>query len=125
MAAFASVAAAPGAIDVLSKAAARAAGQLDLSQAELAKVLGVSPAAVSRAVNGGRLPDNPKTLELATLFIRLYRALDAIIGGEALVASAWLRNPNAALGMRPIDAIVTIPGLVATLAYLDSRRAVA
>lgn len=110
---------------MLSKAAVRAADQLDLSQAELAKILGVSPAAVSRAVNGGRLPDNPKTLELATLFIRLYRSLDAIIGGEAPVASAWLRNPNAALGMRPIEAIVTIPGLVATLAYLDSRRAVA
>jgi transcriptional regulator with XRE-family HTH domain len=111
--------------DVLSKAAIRAADRLRLTQGELGTIIGVSAAAVSRAVNGGRLPDTPKTMELATLFIRVYRSLDAIVGGEDAVAGAWLRNPNSALGVNPLEAMKTIPGLIATLAYLDARRALA
>ncbi len=108
---------------VLSKAAFRAAGLLRIRQSELAAIIGVSPAVVSRAAAGGRLPATGKTLELATLFVRVFRSLAAIVGGEAAVAATWLRQANTALGGRPIDTLKTIAGLTATLAYLDARRA--
>lgn len=110
-------------VEVLTKAALRAAGRLGVTQRELGLIIGVSPAAVSRAAHEGRLPATAKTLELATLFVRVFRALDAIVGGDEAAARAWLRSPNLALGQAPLDAMTTITGLTGTLAYLDSRRA--
>jgi transcriptional regulator with XRE-family HTH domain len=110
-------------VDVLTKAALRAAVRLGITQRELGEIIGVSPAAVSRAAHDGRLPEAAKTLELATLFVRVFRALDAIVGGDETAARAWLRHPNTALGRVPLDAMKTITGLIGTLAYLDSRRA--
>ena len=108
---------------VLSKAAVRAAGLLRIRQTELAAIIGVSPAVVSRVAAGGQLPATGKTLELATLFVRVFRSLDAIVGGEETVAATWLRQANSALGGKPIDSLKTVTGLTATLAYLDARRA--
>ena len=110
-------------IVVLTKAALRAATRLGVSQRELGAIIGVSPAAVSRATHDGRLPDAPKVIELATLFVRVFRSLDAIVGGDEATARAWLRNPNTVLGGAPLDAMKTVAGLLGTLAYLDSRRA--
>ena len=108
---------------VLSKAAVRAAGLLRIRQSELAAIIGVSAAVVSRVAAGGQLPSTGKTLELATLFVRVFRSLDAIVGGEEAVAATWLRQVNTALGGKPIDTLKTITGLTSTLAYLDARRA--
>ena len=108
---------------VLSKAAVRAAGLLRIRQTELAAIIGVSPAVVSRVAAGRHLPATGKTLELATLFVRVFRSLDAIVGGEEAVAATWLRQANSALGGKPIDSLKTVTGLTATLAYLDARRA--
>lgn len=69
------------------------------------------------------LRPNSKPFELAVLFVRLFRSLDAIMGEDEAVAKAWLRNDNTALGARPLDKIQTIPGLVDVIAYLDTRRA--
>ena len=108
---------------VLSKAAVRAAELLRVRQSELAAIIGVSPAVVSRVAAGGQLPATGKTLELATLFVRVFRSLDAIVGGEEAVAATWLRQANSALGGKPIDTLKTVTGLTSTLAYLDARRA--
>ena len=64
-----------------------------------------------------------KPFELAVLFVRLFRSLDAIAGGNPRVARAWLVNSNAALDGRPVDKIQTITGLLDVIAYLDTRRA--
>jgi hypothetical protein len=60
---------------------------------------------------------------LAALFIRLYRSLDAIVGGDETVAKAWLKNENTALQCRPIDLIQKVQGLLDVIRYLDARRA--
>lgn len=109
---------------VLTKAALRAAKRLRMTNRELAAVLGVGQATVSRSQAGRALPGEGKALELATLFVRLYRSLDAITGGDDAIAAAWLRARNTALGRPPIEAIASVAGLVDTLAYLDARRAV-
>lgn len=110
---------------VVSKAFVRAADHLGLSNAVQARVLGLSDASTSR-LRAGQFVLSPgtKPFELAQLFIRLFRSLDAIAGGEDEVSRSWLRGPNTALRGRPIDLIQTIPGLVAAVAYVDSRRAV-
>ncbi len=64
-----------------------------------------------------------KSFELAALFIRLYRSLDAIVGGDEAVAKAWLKNENTALHSRPIDLIQKVQGLLDVIQYLDARRA--
>ncbi len=109
---------------LLAKAAVRAARLLRMRNAELAQVIGVSESVISKIDrHQGALPNDAKKLELATLFVRLYRSLDAIVGGDDHVAASWLRNENTALGGRPIDAIKTVSGLLDVVAYLDARRA--
>ena len=109
---------------VVTKAALRAAGLLGLSNKAFARVVGLSEASVSRMGTGGyTLAPGDKPYELAVLFVRFYRALDAIVHGEDAVARAWMASPNAALGGTPIELVQTLPGLVHAVAYLDARRA--
>jgi uncharacterized protein (DUF2384 family) len=111
---------------VTTRAALRAAALLGLSNKALARIVGLSEASVSRMGTGSYvLAPGDKAFELAVLFVRLYRTLDALVEGEDAIARAWLRNPNTALGDAPIALIQTVPGLVNTLAYLDARRAIA
>lgn len=111
--------------DVLAKAALRAADRLGLTAKMLGAVVGLSKPTVSRLKKGEfALQRGTKPFELAILFARLYRSLDAIVGGDDTIAKAWLRNDNLALGGKPIEKIQTVPGLVDVIAYLDARRAV-
>ena len=109
---------------VLTMATMRAAETLGLTGKDLAVILGVSEPTVSRMRKDEfQLPEGSKAFELAALFVRFFRSLDAITGGDEHVAKAWLRNQNRALGGRPLEIIKSIPGLTNGLAYLDSRRA--
>lgn len=109
---------------VVSKGVMRAAARLELPNRVLASVLGLSEATVSRMGAGAyQLDPGSKPFELAVLFLRLYRSLDAIVGGDVAVARAWLRNTNTALGAAPIALIESVAGLVNVVAYLDHRRA--
>lgn len=109
---------------VVTRAALRAAGLLGLSNKVLARIIGISEASVSRMGAGAyTLDPGDKAFELAVLFVRFYRALDAIVHGDDAVARAWVTSPNAALGGTPLGLIQTLPGLVHAVAYLDARRA--
>ena len=109
---------------IVSKAAIRAADRLNLPSRALARIIGVSEASISRLRRGEyHLEKNQKPFELAVLFIRLYRSLDAVVGGDDAVARAWLTNQNTALDAAPIDLIQTVSGLTNVIHYLDARRA--
>jgi hypothetical protein len=114
------------AVAVGTKAALRAADRLSISNRVLARIIGVSEASVSRW-RSGRYVFNPndKPFELALLFVRLYRALDAIVGGDDDAAAAWMNSENRALGATPLALVQTVPGLMHVLHYLDARRALA
>lgn len=108
----------------VTKAVVNAAERLGLTARALGGVLGVSEATVSRMKRQDfALERGSKPFELALLFIRLFRSLDAIAGGEETVARQWLKNANTALGARPAEKILSVSGLVDVLAYLDARRA--
>jgi uncharacterized protein (DUF2384 family) len=110
---------------IVTKAVLRAADRLNVTNKVLARVIGVSEATVSRMKKGDYpLQAGTKPFELAVLFVRLYRSLDAVVGGDERVAGAWLSNPNVALQDRPLELIQSISGLTDVIQYLDSRRAV-
>jgi hypothetical protein len=108
---------------VLSKAVWRAAEQLDLRQTRVAKMLGLSTATASRMAAGDwRLAEDSKAWELATAFVRIYRSLAGITGGEQQAMRAWLHSQNDALGDEPAHMIATTEGLIHVLHYLDAAR---
>ncbi len=108
---------------VLAKALLRAADLLDLSQKDLARVLGVSAATMSRlATSGRRLDPRTKEGELALLFLRLFRSLDALVGGKDGAARQWLHAKNAHVGGVPAALIQSVEGLVHVTQYLDAMR---
>lgn len=109
---------------VVTKAVLRAADAMGLTARRLSAVIGASEPTVSRMKAGGFvLAPESKPYELAVLLIRLFRSLDAIVGGDGRVMQQWLANPNTVLGGKPIDKLQTIAGLTDVLAYLDARRA--
>ena len=78
-----------------------AAARLGLAQKDLAAVLGVSASTVSRFAQRP-LDPRSKEGELAVLFVRLYRSLDAMVGGQDEAARAWMHADNHHLGgVRP------------------------
>lgn len=114
----------PSKTNVVSKALLRSAELLGLTAKELSNIVGLSEPSLSRlkrSLDGS--PLTGKSYELALLFIRLYRSLDAIAGGDDAVARQWIRTDNTMLGGKPLNRIKTIDGLTHVLAYLDARRA--
>lgn len=115
----------PAAVEAtLTTATVRAAQKLGLKNRTLAAVVGLSEPTISRMSKGDfTLSRRDKAFELSVLFVRLFRALDAIVGGDEQAAKAWLVSENTALGDTPIDLIQTVGGLVNVVQYLDTRRA--
>jgi hypothetical protein len=109
---------------VLTKAVLGAASRLGVSNKVLAAIIGLSEATVSRMGSGRyTLSRDEKAFDLAVLFVRLFRALDAMAHGDEAVSRAWLRNENVALGAKPLALVQTVSGLVHVVDYLDARRA--
>lgn len=109
---------------VVSKAMTRAAKHLKISNVELSSIIGISEPQLSRiGAEKVFLNRKKKEFELAVLFTRLYRSLDAITGGDDSVSAEWMRNSNNALNEKPVEKIKTIGGLIDVITYLDSRRA--
>ena len=108
----------------LTKATVRAAELLGLQSNELARIIGVSPATVSRykSESSGIAPAS-KTGELALLLIRVFRSLDPLVGSDDEKRKAWMHSPNLALSEVPARLLRRPDGLVRVLDYLDGMRA--
>ena len=107
---------------MLAKAVLSAAGRLRMRNRHLAAVLGTSEASVSRLQYGRGLEPASKEGEIALLFLRLYRALDALVGGDDAKARDWLHAANDHLAGVPAERIRTVEGLVDVVQYLDAMR---
>src|SRR5260370_24664218 len=87
---------------ILSRATVRAARFLDVAQADLAQVIGVSGATVSRIAHGRKaLEPGSQPWQLAALFVRLFPSLHAIVGSADAAPRARLCRPNHAFGRVP------------------------
>ncbi|MGX5218689.1 antitoxin Xre/MbcA/ParS toxin-binding domain-containing protein [Pseudomonas segetis] len=106
---------------VLAKALLNSREQLGLTQQELAGIVGVHRSAISRWVDTGLSPQS-KTGELALLFIRGYRALFALFGGDLADMRHFLRTENNHLAGVPLEMMGQVQGLVRVVEYLDAIR---
>ena len=107
---------------VLTKATLAAAERLGLRNRQLASIIGSSEASVSRLSSGRTLDPASKEGELALMFLRLYRSLDALVGGDDARSRAWLHSGNDHVGGVPVERIRTVEGLVDVVQYLDAMR---
>ena len=110
---------------IITKATIRAAERLGIKANALAKIVGVSEPTISRMRKGDYLLEpGQKAFELAILFVRFYRSLDAIVGGDDRVAADWIKNKNTGLDGIPLELIQTVSGLTNVIEYIDTRRAI-
>ena len=107
---------------VLARAVLAAAERLGLRARHLADVIGSSEASVSRLQHGRPLDPDTKEGELALLFLRVYRSLDAVMGGDDAKSRAWLHAENTHLAGVPANRLRTAEGLVDVVQYLDAMR---
>ena len=107
---------------VLAKALLSAAERLGLRNRQLAAVIGTSEASVSRLQHGRGLDPDTKEGELALLFLRVFRSLDALMGGDDAKSRAWMHAHNDHLAGIPAERIRSVEGLVDVVQYLDAMR---
>ncbi|MBE0365733.1 hypothetical protein PULV_b0378 [Pseudoalteromonas ulvae UL12] len=106
---------------VLMKAFSNACEHLKVSNTEKCAIIGVNPSTLSRNQQKGFAPQS-KTGELQLQFIRLYRSLYAISGGDSAFMQHWFRSNNKALNAIPSHYVCSIVGLINTNEYLDAMR---
>src|SRR5271154_3793328 len=84
---------------VLTSATLRAAALLGLTDADVAQVIGVSGATVSRLRGRQRtISLGSKEAELALLLVRIFRSLGGILGEDREAMRAWFNGKNRHLG---------------------------
>ncbi|MBI5785543.1 MAG: DUF2384 domain-containing protein [Rhodocyclales bacterium] len=110
---------------VLTKAVIEASRRLELGSTDIGDVIGTSQPTASRLLNGKKcINERTKEWELAAHFVRLYRSLSSVVGGNDELARAWLKTPNRAFADQvPLDAIKRVEGLLHACEYLDAHRA--
>src|SRR5450755_777877 len=91
---------------VLTSATLRAAALLGLTDADVAHVIGVSGATLSRLRAGRRtISLGSKEAELALMLVRVYRSLDGILGEDREAMRAWFHGKNRHLRDAPAELV--------------------
>lgn len=103
--------------EVLSQAFLNAGADLGLSQSVLGRIVGRDRTRLKAGID----PDS-KPGELALLFIRIYRALYALLDGDRAVMKHWMHTENSGTRGQPAVQVQQAHGLVEVLNYLDAMR---
>lgn len=89
----------------------------------MATAIGVSEASVSRFRRGqAQLKPESKEGELGLLLLRVFRSLDALVGGDAGQLRSWMHAEHRHLAGTPVALIQRVEGLVRVVEYLDAMR---
>ena len=108
---------------IVAKALTHAAHYWGLSNKQLGAIIGLSEPSVSRLKNPNPpLKKNDKSWQLAVMFLRIFRGLDAYMGGHIDNEKLWLRSKNSALGGVPLELMSNVEGLAHLLQYMDYMR---
>lgn len=110
---------------VLTQAVHEVARRFEFGSTDLKNIIGISQPTASRLLNGKySLNEGGKEWELSALFVRMYRSLSSMVGGDDELAKVWLNTPNRSFGgQHPSEAIKRIEGLIHACEYLDVYRA--
>lgn len=106
---------------VVIKAFMNACKELGVSRDDASKIVGVDSSTLSRNKSKGFDPHS-KTGELCLQFVRVYRSLFAIAGGDKGFMRHWLRTQNSALASSPLELAFSVRGLIQVNEYLDAMR---
>jgi hypothetical protein len=106
---------------VVIKAFNNAYKELGISRDDASKIVGVDNSTLNRNKNKGFDPFS-KTGELCLQFVRAYRSLFAIAGGDVGFMKHWIRTPNTTLAGSPLELMFSIRGLIQVNEYLDAMR---
>lgn len=108
---------------ILTIAVLRAAETLNIDSKDLAKIIGVSSASISRYRAGtANISYESKEAECAAMFIRAYHSLDSILAGDAGNCRRWIEAEHKLLGGIPKVLMERIDGLNQVAEYLESMR---
>lgn len=109
---------------VLTEAVLKAAGLLDLSDHALEQILQLDAGIIASVRDGQTVfAEGSTAFSRGTSLARLFRSLDALVGGNEDIARQWLRTKNTVLKAIPLELIQSGDGLDHVIVYLDSRRA--
>lgn len=104
---------------LVAEACGRAAVFLGLSRDEWCAVVGKHRTSIERT----GLDPKTKEGELGLLFLRVYRSLHALFGGDRSLMRHWLEQPNRGLGdLPPRQLLERIEGLIRVANSLDGLR---
>ena len=106
---------------VVLKSFNNACKELGVSRDEASLIIGVDKATLSRNKQKGFDPQS-KTGELCLQFVRVYRSLFAIAGGDKGFMQHWIDTENRALAGKPLELMHSIIGLIQVNEYLDAMR---
>ncbi len=109
------------ATETVAKALINIKQDFSLSNEILGKIIGMDSSTVSRLIQRRNMKDN-KVMEAGLLFIRVYRSLYALLGGDNKAMKHWLVTGNNHLQGKPIELLQRIDGLVNVATYLDAMR---
>jgi hypothetical protein len=110
---------------VLSQAVTEAAKRMKIGPTDLGMIVGFSQPTSSRLLRDKfAIPEGSKEWELSAHFVRLYRSLSSMVGGDDALVESWLKSPNKAFNQQiPLDYIKRVDGLIDACNYLDAHRA--
>ncbi|OIQ64406.1 hypothetical protein GALL_540430 [mine drainage metagenome] len=103
---------------VLAEALMNAGKHLGMNQSDLGAVIGKNRTAISR----GDIDPDSKAGELALLFLRCYRSLFVLVGGDFQQMRHWMQTEHLHTGGVPRAQIKSVQGLTTVLEYLDAMR---
>jgi hypothetical protein len=104
---------------VLTKALMNAGKELGIGSDILAKIVGKNRSSLYRADG---IKADSKNGELALIFIRCYRALYVLMGGNEPAMKHWINTPNKHTGGTPLEQVIKLEGLMTVMRYLDAIR---
>lgn len=104
---------------IVMKAYINAYKTMGISDKDAAKLIGVGRSTLLRKLS---FETESKQNELQILFIRMYRSLFALFGGDITSIKHWYEHKNKHIRGVPRDLCFTVTGLVNVNAYLDALR---
>ena len=104
--------------EILAEGYLNAGKSLGFKTRDLGEILGGDRKALSR----NKLDTQSKSGEIAMMFIRIYRSLFVLMGGNVEQMQVWMHTRNSHTGGVPSDQVRTLVGLVTVMEYLDAMQ---
>lgn len=93
---------------------------MGLTDGQAAQALGLTERQINLLHSGRRyLRAESKAGEIALMIVRIYRAVDALVGSDEATRRRWMANHHQELQCSPQQTITTVVALVNTLDCLE------